>query len=96
MAYSLIVCSIMITNNNEETNEIGAGESQSRASAFAGGLPKKPHPMEALLKNFSANVFLKPNDIVEGTVSLFPRSSQAIGQLSKDSARGNRAVVGEA
>ena len=31
-------------------------------------------------------------DIVEGTVSLFPRS-QAIGQLSRESAHANRAVV---
>lgn len=68
-AHSPIVCSIMITNNNEENIETGIEQSaQGRASVVAGGLPKKPHPMEALLKSFSANVFLKPNDIVEGTV----------------------------
>lgn len=59
----------MIIHNNEENIETGVEHAtQGRASAIAGGLPKKPHPMEALLKSFSANVFLKPNDIVEGTV----------------------------
>ncbi|MDP3770251.1 MAG: S1 RNA-binding domain-containing protein [Candidatus Sungbacteria bacterium] len=59
----------MITNNNEENIETGVEQdAQGRASAIAAGLPKKPHPMEALLKTFSSHVFLKSNDIVEGTV----------------------------
>lgn len=68
-ANSPIVCSTMITHNNEEHIETGIEHAtQGRAFAIASGLPQKPHPMEALLKNFSANVFLKPNDIVEGAV----------------------------
>jgi len=67
---SPIVCSIMITNNNEENREETGIESQAqgRVAPVSGVLSKKPHPMEALLKAFSGNVFLKPNDIIEGTV----------------------------
>jgi len=60
----------MITNNNEENVSETASEqaAQGRVVPLSGILSKKPHPMEALLKMFSGSTFLKPNDIVEGTV----------------------------
>lgn len=59
----------MITNNNEEQNETGnEPQVQGRGSPSMGVMSKKPHPMEALLKTFSGNAFVKPNDIVEGNV----------------------------
>lgn len=69
-AISSIVCSIMITTNNEEHTQETGGEQviHGRVASSSGVLSKKPHPMEMLLKAFSGNTFLKPNDIVEGTV----------------------------
>ena len=64
-----IVSSIMITNNNDSTIETGSEQdAQGRVAPLSGVLSKKPHPMEALLKAFTGNVFVKPNDIVDGTV----------------------------
>lgn len=61
--------STMIINNNDDNNEIGLEQNaQSRIVPLSGMLSKKTHPMEALLKAFSGNIFLKPNDIVEGKV----------------------------
>ena len=60
----------MITHNNDSTIETGEElNAQGRVAPLSGVLSKKPHPMEALLKAFSGNVFVKPSDIVEGTVT---------------------------
>lgn len=60
----------MITTNNEEHIQETGGEQavHGRVASSSGVLSKKPHAMELLLKSFSGNVFLKPNDIVEGNV----------------------------
>ncbi|MDP3778550.1 MAG: S1 RNA-binding domain-containing protein [bacterium] len=60
----------MITNNNEENvSETGSEQAAlGRVAPIGGVVSKKPHPMEALLKMFSGNTFLKPNDTIEGTV----------------------------
>ena len=67
--FSSNIRSIMITNNNDSTIETGSEQdAQGRVAPLSGVLSKKPHPMEALLKAFTGNVFVKPNDIVDGTV----------------------------
>jgi len=60
----------MIINNTEENTQETGGEQAAlgRVAPLAGVLSKKPHPMEMLLKAFSGNTFLKPNDIIEGTI----------------------------
>lgn len=60
----------MIINNNEDnTQETGSSEQAlGRVVPLSGILSKKPHPMEMLLKAFSGNTFLKPNDIIEGII----------------------------
>ncbi|MEK9195701.1 MAG: S1 RNA-binding domain-containing protein [Patescibacteria group bacterium] len=70
-AISSIVCNMMITTNNNEENTQETGGEQAvhgRVAPLMGVLSKKPHAMEMLLKAFSGNTFLKPNDIVEGNV----------------------------